>query len=60
MSYEDLIRKFYDSDEFIDFKNDEHTKFFDDVFLKQEKFSLLKDYGLINLFKMIKKKRKRE
>ena len=60
MSYEDLIRKFYDSDEFIDFKNDDHTKFFDDVFLKQEKFSLLKDYGLINLFKMIKKKRKRE
>ena len=60
MSYEDLIRKFYDSYEFIDFKNDEITIFYDEGVKKQEKFSLLKDYGLIKLFKMIQKKRKRD
>jgi hypothetical protein len=60
MSYEDLIRKFYDSYEFIDFKNDETTIFYDEGVKKQEKFSLLKDYGLIKLFKMIQKKRKRD
>ena len=60
MSYEDLIRKFYDSYEFIDFKSDETTIFYDEGVIKQEKFSLLKDYGLIKLFKMIQKKRKRD
>ena len=60
MRYEDLIRKFYDSYEFIDFKNDETTIFYDEGVIKQEKFSLLKDYGLIKLFKMIQKKRSRD
>ena len=60
MTYEDLIRKFYDSYEFLDFKNDETTIFYDEGIKKQEKFSLLKDYGLIKLFKMIQKKRKRD
>lgn len=60
MKYEDLIQKFYDSYEFITFKNDELTKFYDDGLMKQEKFSLLKDNGLIKLFKMIKKKRNRD
>lgn len=59
MSYEDLIKKFYHSYEFLDFKNDETTIFYDEGMQKQEKFSLLKDYGLIKLFKMIQKKRKR-
>jgi hypothetical protein len=60
MRYEDLIRKFYNSYEFIDFKNDETTIFYDEGVKKQEKFSLLKDYGLIKLFKMIQKKRSRD
>ena len=60
MRYEDLIRKFYDSYEFIDFKNDETTIFYDEGVKKQEKFSLLKDYGLIKLIKMIQKKRSRD
>lgn len=59
MSYEDLIKKFYHSYEFLDFKNDLTTIFYDEGIQKQEKFSLLKDYGLIKLFKMIQKKRKR-
>ena len=60
MSYEDLIKKFYDSYEFLVFKNDEYTIHYDEGMKKQEKFSLLKDYGLIKLFKMIQKKRKRD
>ena len=59
MSYEDLIRMFYNSYEFLEFKNEKKTIFYDEGILKQEKFSLLKEYGLIKLFKMIKKKRKR-
>ena len=60
MTYEDLIRKFYDSRKFIEFKSNRKTIFFDKNFIEQEGFSLLKNYGLINLFKMINKKRKRD
>ena len=59
MNYEELIKKFYDSDEFNKFKDDYMTKFFDEGTKKQEGFSLLEDYGLIKIFKMLKKKRKR-
>ena len=59
MTYEDLIQSFYDSDKFIEFKNHEYTKFYDDGTIKQEGFSLLEQYGLINLFKMLEKKRSR-
>lgn len=57
MKYEDLIRMFYDSDYFIDFKEKEKDKiqFHDEGIKLQEGFSLLEDYGLIKLFK----KRKR-
>ena len=57
MKYEDLIRMFYDSDCFIDFKEKEKDKiqFHDEGIKLQEGFSLLEDYGLIKLFK----KRKR-
>ena len=60
MSYEDLIRMFYDSFEFLEFKNRKLTKFYDEGTIKQEKFSLIKDYGLITLFKMNNKRRKRD
>lgn len=59
MNYEDLIRMFYDSEEFLVFKNDELTKFFDKGVFSQEGFPLSDDYGLIKLFKILKK-RKRE
>ena len=59
MSYEELIRRFYDSREFNIFRDDIKTKFYDDGTKEQEGFSLLDNYGLINLFKMINKKRKR-
>ena len=57
MKYEDLIRMFYDSDYFIDFKEKEKDKiqFHDEGIKLQEGFSLSEDYGLIKLFK----KRKR-
>ena len=61
MSYEDLIIKFYDSYEFIKFKkNDKKIKFYDNGTKEQEGFSLLEKYGLIKLFKMLNKKRKRD
>ena len=59
MRYEDLIKMFYDSEEFNSFKEDKKTLFFDDGTKAQEGFSLLENYGLIKLFKMLKKKRKR-
>ena len=59
MTYEDLIKRFYDSPKFNEFKNYENTKFYDDGTIKQEGFSLLEQYGLINLFKMLEKKRSR-
>lgn len=60
MNYEDLIRKFYLSDKFTEFKEDSITKFYDEGTIKQEGFSLLKDFGIIKLFMMLKKKRKRD
>ena len=59
MSYENLIKMFYDSPNFIEFKNDSKTKFYDDGTKAQEGFSLLEKYSLVNLFKMLQKKRKR-
>ena len=59
MSYEDLIRMFYDSDDFITFKEDYMTKYYDEGTKAQEGFSLLEDYGLIKVFKTLKKKRRR-
>ena len=59
MRYEDLIKMFYDSEEFKTFKDEKKTIFFNDGTKAQEGFTLLEDYGLIKLFKMLKKKRKR-
>ena len=60
MKYEELIRKFYESDEFHEFKEQKDTKFYDEGTFKQEGFSLTEDYGLIKLFKMVNKKRTRD
>ena len=59
MRYEDLIKMFYNSENFNIFKEDKKTIFFNDGTKAQEGFSLLEDYGLIKLFKILKKKRKR-
>lgn len=59
MSYEDLIKMFYDSPKFTEFKDDEKTKFYDEGTIKQEGFSLLEQYSLVNLFNMLQKKRSR-
>ena len=59
MSYEDLIKMFYDSDDFITFREDYMTKYYDEGTKDQEGFSLLEDYGLIKVFKTLKKKRRR-
>lgn len=55
MNYEDLIRMFYDSKKFLKFKNYELTKFYDNGVLSQDGFKLSEGYGLIKLFKTLKK-----
>lgn len=60
LTYEDIIRLFYESENFQEFKDDELTEFFDEGIKKEKNISLLKDYGLIKLFKMTNKKRKRQ
>jgi len=57
MTYENFIKKFYDSDEFINFKNEENTMFYDEGTKKQEGFAISENYGLIKIFG---RKRKRE
>jgi hypothetical protein len=56
MKYEDFIRMFYKSDEFISFKQNKKTKFYDEGTKKQEGFTISEDYGLI---KLLKRKRER-
>ena len=60
LKYEDIIKLFYKSEKFKDFKENEMTKFFNAGIEKEKKISLLEDEGLVKLFKMTKKKRKRE
>lgn len=59
-NYESLIMKFYDSFEFTIFKEDNRSKFFNNGIKAEKGFSILENYGLIRLFKMIGRKRKRE
>ena len=60
MKYEKLIMKFYDSSEFESFKDNKRTKFFNDNIRAEKGFSILENYGLIRLFKMVGRKRKRD
>ena len=60
LKYEDIIKLFYKSEKFKEFKENEKTKFFEEGIKREKKISLLEDEGLIKLFKMTKKKRKRE
>ena len=57
MTYEDFIKKFYESVDFIAFKNEEKTKFYDEGTKKQEGFTISEDLGLIKIFR---RKGKRE
>ena len=57
MTYEDFIKKFYESEEFNSFKNEETTKFYDEGTKKQEGFTISEDLGLIKIFR---RKGKRE
>ena len=60
LKYEDIIKLFYKSEKFEEFKENEMTKFFSEGIKKEKKISLLEDEGLITLFKMTNKKRKSE
>ena len=60
MNYEQLIMQFYDSSEFNNFKDDNRSKFFNDGIKVEKGFSILENYGLIRLFKMTGRKRKRD
>ena len=56
-TYEDLIKNFYDSEEFKDFKVDIKTQFYELRYgnkrksKRNENPSILKDYGIIKIFK---------
>ena len=60
MNYKELIIQFYNSNEFNEFKVDNKTIDYDKKTIEQEGFSLLTDHGLIRLFQMTSKKRKRD
>ena len=60
LKYEDIIKLFYKSEKFQKFKENEITKFFNEGIQKEKNISLLEDFGLIKLFKLTNKKRKRE
>ena len=60
LKYEEIIKLFYKSQKFNKFKENEMTKFFADGIKKEKNISLLEDDGLIKLFKMTNKKRKRK
>jgi hypothetical protein len=57
MKYEDYIKKFYESEEFINFKKLKITRFYDEETKKQEGIAISDYLGLIRLFR---KKRKRD
>ena len=59
LTYQDVIKLFYKSSYFDQFKNSKLTAFFDEGIKKEKKISLLEDEGLLKLFNMTKKKRKR-
>ena len=59
LTYEDIIKLFYKSSNFEKFRNTKLTQFFDEGIKSQKKISLLEDGGLLKLFEMTKKKRKR-
>ena len=59
LTYEDIIKLFYKSSNFEEFRNTKLTQFFDEGIKSQKKISLLEDEGLLKLFEMTKKKRKR-
>ena len=58
--YKDIIQMFYKSERFIEFKKCEKTIFFNEGIKKEKNISLLEEDGLIKLFQMTRKKRKRE
>ena len=59
LTYKDIIKLFYKSSNFDEFKNSKLTIFFNEGIKDQKKISLLEDEGLLKLFEMTKKKRKR-
>ena len=51
LKYEEVIKMFYDSKEFINFKKDKQVHFFNEEVIRQKGIDLLREYGLISLFK---------
>ena len=60
LKYKDIIKQFYKSENFKEFKENDLTKFFDDGIKKEKNISLLEEDGLVKLFEMTNKKRKRD
>ena len=59
-TYEDIIEQFYKSKKFKAFKKKDNIKSITERFKKVKNISLFEENGLIKLFKMTQKKRKRE
>ena len=59
-TYEKIIELFYKSKKFEEFKAKDEIKFITERFEKEKNISLFEENGLIKLFKMTQKKRKRE
>jgi len=58
MKYKDFIKKFYESEYFNNFKNEEYTIFYDEGTRMQEGFKISEDYGLLKIFMRKGKKRR--
>ena len=59
-TYENIIKDFYGSQKFEEFITKDKIKFFTERFEKEKNISLFEKNGLIKLFRMTQKKRKRE
>ena len=52
MSMEEYIKIYYNTNEFKKFCKEEKIKYYEEEFIKEKKFPMLKDYGFLKLIKM--------
>ena len=52
MTMEDYIKVYYDTNEFKKFCKEEKIKYYEEEFIKEKKFPMLKDHGFLKLIKI--------
>ena len=52
MTMEEYIKKYYDTNEFKKFCKEEKIKYYEEEFIKEKKFPMLKDYGFLKLIRI--------